>query len=178
KGLNRLFSFEELLNTIRYLRKMTRRPVTTTELGAEYAANHALLDLGDFMFPDVHASWHKGSTPLLAWQETQQRACRLAHLTSQSPKPILMKMVSYPSNGAEGLSTESQLDFYRLAVEGSRDDADFPQRVVLSFATAFDPIWKTVQNGWAEAERHTGLFTADRHPKPAVVKVNWRTKHL
>jgi len=70
------------------------------------------------------------------------------------------------------LTPAAQKEFYRLAVEMAPHSIDLPAHVHFSFLGAFDTPWKTTANQWPPAELHTGLFTADRQPKP-VVFVQW-----
>ena len=61
-------------------------------------------------------------------------------------------------------------------MQTGRHRGDVSSGVYFSFLAAYDPLWKTADMGWLEAERHTGLFTADRKPKPAVLEVDWINK--
>jgi exo-beta-1,3-glucanase (GH17 family) len=176
KGLNKIYTQKELLETMDRFRNEAKRPVTTTEVIADYEANPALLKMSDFLFPDVHAYWHEGKSPKDAWSETLAMARQASILSADKKRNVLLKTISYPSGGAAGLSQNAQREFYRLAVEEARERTDLPGNVSFSFLCAFDPKWKTKEFGWQEPERHTGLFTVERKPKPAVTHVNWK-KH-
>jgi hypothetical protein len=65
------------------------------------------------------------------------------------------------------------VEFYKLAVEQARDRNDIPTGITFAFLAAFDPIWKTEERGWHRSEQFTGLFNAERTPKPAVTEVRW-----
>lgn len=174
RGLNKIYSDEELEKTIKAFRTKTLKPVTTSEVFGEYVANKRLAEIGDFLFPDVHTNWHKGIVPKDAWQQTLEMACLAAKISAEKKKLVLLKMVSYPSGGADGLSLETQKLFYKYAVEEARERADLPGNVTFSFLTAFDTPWKSTENDWQESEKHTGLFTVERSPKLAVTSVNWQ----
>ncbi len=173
RGLKGLYSFGELENARKLFIDETLRPVTTSELVVDYELNPGLVAVSDFLFPDVHSNWHKGQSPQAAWAETLASARKAAQLAG-SAKPVLLKMVSFPSGGAAGLTTQTQVEFYRLAAEEFTDRNDVPSTVSLSFMTAFDPVWKTEEYEWSRSEQYTGLFTAGRKPKPAVTEVKWR----
>ena len=173
-GLTKRYQLDELKTMVARFKEKTRRPVAVSEVLGEYESNAELVRLGDFMFPDVHAQWHGGESPESAWNETVEADKEAAKLTSAEPKRlILLKMVSYPSAGAPGLTPATQAKFYQLAVETKRHRTDLSERVYFSFLGAFDTPWKTKANQWPLAELHTGLFTADRKPKPAVLNVQW-----
>jgi exo-beta-1,3-glucanase (GH17 family) len=177
-GHNKLhvnYTLEELEKVMERFRTETRRPVTTSELVVAYKATPKLAALGEFLFPDVHGSWHYGGTPDEIWNETLTLALEAAELARDMPeKRVLLKMVSYPSGGAPGLSRKTQMEFYRLAVNKRLDRNDIPIKVSFSFFGAFDPVWKTEEHGWEKAEQFVGLFTKDREPKPAVTEIQWR----
>ncbi|WP_295578271.1 hypothetical protein [uncultured Lamprocystis sp.] len=128
----------------------------------------------DFLFPDAHGQWHWGQTPEEAWAETLILGRKLAMLSGETPdRAVLLKMVSFPSGGAPELTPQSQVEFYRLAVERVKNRTDLPSRVKFIFLGAFDMPWKSVENGWPPTEQHTGLFTHERKPKPAVTEIAW-----
>jgi exo-beta-1,3-glucanase (GH17 family) len=175
-GLQKRYSMRELEALVGRFGRETGRPVAVSELVGDYETNPTLVELGDILFPDAHGQWHEGQTAEAAWQETVATARKLALLAADEPdRPVILKMVSYPSSGASSLTPEAQLAFYHQAVEGVRNRTDIPARVKFAFLGAFDTPWKTVDNGWALSEQYTGLFTFDRSPKPAVTHVRWST---
>ena len=170
-------SLSAVEHLLEHVRRRTSRLVTTTEVLAEYETNAALVRLGDFLCPDVHCQWYDDMTPADAWARTVAKARAAALLVKDLPdKRVLLKMISFPSSGSKGLTPETQVEFYRMAVERARDSTDLPSRISLSFFAAFDPVWKTGEYGWASSERHTGLFDEKRNPKPAVSEVDWESK--
>jgi exo-beta-1,3-glucanase (GH17 family) len=172
-GLSKRYRLVDLQDLTARVSRATGRPVSVSELVADYETTPALVNLGDFMFPDAHGQWHGGEQPDEVWAETVALGRKLASLPANSDRSILLKMVSYPSGGASGLTLESQLMFYRFAVENVRNRTDMPSRVKLAFLGAFDTPWKSPEAGWAPSEQHTGLFTHSRDPKPAVTDVAW-----
>jgi hypothetical protein len=170
---------ETLRQLMSTFRRETHKPVTTTAVLADYANDPQLyMEWSDFLCPDVHASWHYGQPAQEAWEETEQMGLHAATLATPYPgKPVLLKMVSYPSAGAEGLSPTSQLEFYRRATGAMQHSVRFPRGVTPVFLGAFDAPWKDAAHGWPESERHTGLFTADRQPKPAALEIPWPMLH-
>jgi exo-beta-1,3-glucanase (GH17 family) len=174
RGLNRRYTLEELEDCLKRFREETQRPVTTSEVLAEYETNARFLELGDFLFPDIHVLWQQGLGPREAWQQTLSLARQAARLLIHDPhKLILLKIVSYPSGGAKEFTLQSQKEFYRMAVEEKVSHVDIPARISFSYFAAFDPVWKTENQGWDPPERFIGLFTVQREPKPAVTEVDW-----
>lgn len=175
RGLNKRYPITLLEESTKVFRARTDRPTTTSELVVDYETEPRLLLLSDFLFPDVHTQWQKPETPDEAWNETLELARRAARLAATAEgKPVLLKMVSYPSGGGEGLSPQKQAQFYRLVIEQAADRNDIPARISFSFLSAFDPVWKSEDQGWQKPEQFTGLFTRDRVPKPAMTEVKWR----
>ncbi len=175
RGLNKRYPVTLLEETTKLIRIKTARPTTTSELVLDYEMEPRLLVVSDFLLPDVHTEWQRGKSPDEAWIETVTLAQRAAKLAAQAEgKHVLLKMVSFPSGGGDGLSPEAQAQFYRLAVEQASDRNDIPARVSFSFLVAFDPFWKTESRGWQLPEQFTGLFTKERIPKLAVTEVKWR----
>jgi exo-beta-1,3-glucanase (GH17 family) len=174
RGLNKRYTLGELEEWMQKFHDKTHRPVTTSEVLAEYQTNSKLVEMGDFLFPDVHVLWQQSLSPKEAWDQTRSAALQAARLLDHHPdKLVLLKMVSYPSGGKEGFSPETQKEFYRLAVEQRVNRIDIPARVSFSFFAAFDPPWKTADYGWDSPEQFVGLFTTERRPKLAVTQVDW-----
>ena len=173
-GLSKRYSVGELREMVARFQRETARPVVVSETLGEYESNPQLVLLGDFLFPDVHSNWRQGETPEDAWAETFAAARKAAQLVSGDPeRQVLLKMVSFPSGGAPGLTPITQARFYRYVVEGARDNKDIPARVSFSFMGAFDTPWKATAYGWTPPEQSTGLFTVKREPKLAVSNVKW-----
>jgi pSer/pThr/pTyr-binding forkhead associated (FHA) protein/exo-beta-1,3-glucanase (GH17 family) len=173
--LNKLWNENELLNAFRDIRYKTNRPVTTTEAIAEYHLNPRLAGLCDFLFPDVHANWFAGQSPQEAWKLTLDYARQSADLAKQTTSGrALLKMVSYPSGGDTLFTPEKQLEFFKLVVDNLRSNVMVPSNVTFSYLCAFDPTWKTEDQGFIEPERYTGLFTFDRKPKLVLSGINWQ----
>jgi exo-beta-1,3-glucanase (GH17 family) len=150
---------------------------------ATYESNPDYVALGDFLFPDVHAFWHEGAPADTIWRQTvdyarraEALAARESEATRKAKKPVLLKMVSFPSGGADGLTEAAQLEFYRLAILESPRKGDLPGGVSLAFFSAFDEPWKTAARGFAAPESCVGLFRANREPKAAVTQLDWSRK--
>jgi exo-beta-1,3-glucanase (GH17 family) len=177
-GLNKRYLFQDLESWAATFRSKAKRPVTTSSSAIDYETDPKLAEFGDFMFPSALTQWQLGKTPEAAWAETLDLARRSARLAvAAQRKIVLLKMVSYPSGGAPGLSPHTQAEFYRLAVDKAKDRNDIPAGVSFSFLAAFDPAWKNDKTKWEEAEQYTGLFTKDRQPKLAITEVTWRKPH-
>lgn len=148
------------------VRTATSKPVTTTFPVIAYAGERgqAVRELADFLFPDFHGSWRNGATPERILEEMRQNMRIIADLPVG--KPALLKMISYPAGGSEGLTEANQLRFYQAI---SREDVGAPAGVYLSFFAAFDRPWtKRDPKTWAPSEEFVGLFKANREPRPAL----------
>jgi exo-beta-1,3-glucanase (GH17 family) len=151
------YRLAELIKAMRELRALTGRPVATSEPVHLYFRQSALLRLGDFLLPVVHPYWAGIKAPEAAARFTADTWSRLAELSGRA---VLCKETGLPSAGAEGLSEEVQLEFYRrLSSTGT----------AFAWFEAFDQAWK-VSRPWVErspVETHWGLFDAQRRPKAA-----------
>ena len=158
--------FESLANGLRELKSRTKKPVSTTLPFIAYIGDRGAQarELGDFLIPDVHGSWRGGATPSQLVDELRSKIERLADVLP-GRKPVLLKMISYPSGGADGLTPENQRDFFKRVLR----DVDVPDRMYKSFFPAFDPhLDAKTGSSWSATEEHAGLFTNDRIPKIAA----------
>lgn len=150
EGLGIRYGQAELADIMDDLRLATGKPVTTTEEIGDYAVD-SLLQLGDWVFPNVHPIHDDKVDPQVAlrwtvgvYEDLQRRTDRF----------VFFKEVGLPTFGdAEGrLSEVSQRDYY-LGLGSSE--------VRFVFFEAFDQPWKD----HLPFEPHWGLFRADRSPK-------------
>lgn len=175
-GLKGPYVLGDLVPAIRYVRFHTGRPVTTTEKLDRYLDSEELLRVGDWVFPDAHLSIKESTTTYRAdmARDTQQIidwARRVAARREREGKPILLKMVSYPSAGIANASPAEQAAFFTTIFEIRRDVmSDIPGDVSISVHSAFDMPWKT---GWPfyEWEPYTGLLDDDGTPRPAAREI-------
>jgi serine/threonine protein kinase len=167
-GLGKRYDFEELKQAIGNLKSMTRNPVTTAEKLADYSSTPELLDIGDWAFPDIHGYWHEGTSPEMMVKWTIEAMKRVDVLMGTSKKPIIVKMVSFPSGPVPISSEAAQTQFFTKLFMAVKNRTDIPRRVKLSYLGAFDTPWKVEKRGWAPGEKFTGLFTSDRKPKKAL----------
>jgi exo-beta-1,3-glucanase (GH17 family) len=147
-------SIERLAGWIAEVRAKSGKPVGTTTplyslLGPQ---NQAVREIGDFYFPDVNGGWSVGTTPQSALSQLRQDLYRVGELTD---KPVLLKMISYPSAGRE-CTPEAQLEFFR----GVSTFVVPPRGVYLSVFAGFDLPWKTPPD-FDVTEQHVGLFAVD-----------------
>jgi hypothetical protein len=147
------------------LRSETGKPVTTTFPLNHYVGDRGqpVREIGDWYFPDVRGAWSLGTTPGMASEEFRQILGQTVALPRN--KPVLLKMVGYPSAGADGLTEEAQRQFYMAIAR----DLPLPPGVYVSFFAGYDVPFKTRHpEHWTRPEGHIGLFTEDGRPKPAV----------
>jgi exo-beta-1,3-glucanase (GH17 family) len=166
-GLNRYYDVDQLCQALDLVREATGRPVTTTERIADYLQNSPVLDVIDWILPDVHSYWHQGALPDEAVDEFILLASAVQQLNT-SGKRVLLNMVSFPSDGGPGLSEENQTSFFRGVRTRLYNHVSLSNKTRCAFSLAFDNLWKTVDRGWSPAEKSTGLYSASRVPKDAV----------
>jgi exo-beta-1,3-glucanase (GH17 family) len=148
EGLHRRYELPVLSAAIKSLRQATGKPVTTTEEIDDYA-DPALLQLGDWVFPNAHPYFHNQLDPdaavrwtQAAYDDTVRRAGRF----------VMFKEVGLPTAGGPGLSEANQEKYYQELAKGNGQFVYFE---------AFDQMWKTD----LPVEPHWGIFHADRTPK-------------
>ncbi len=160
------------------LRGLTGKPVTTTFNLSSYLGvrGERIRKTGDYYFPDIQAGWQQGCSPDLAIDRTRHAIDQIAELRD---KPVLMKMVSYPSDGGPGLSEDNQAEFYTQLIR----DTYLPPGCQLAIFSAYDLPYKSenMQNNgdagttqptsqpaispFARSEVHVGLITAPVYDK-------------
>jgi exo-beta-1,3-glucanase (GH17 family) len=148
EGLHQRYELPVLSAAIESLRKSTGKPVTTTEEIDDYSDN-ALLQLGDWVFPNAHPYFHNQLDPdaavrwtQAAYDDTVRRAGRF----------VMFKEVGLPTAGGPGLSEANQARYYQELAKTS---------VHFVYFEAFDQPWKTD----LPVEPHWGIFHSDRTPK-------------
>ena len=150
EGLGARYEFAELAHAIAALKQATGKPVTTTEELNDYA-DDALLNLGDWIFPNVHPYFHSQLEPDLAVEWT-----KAAHddFLRRTKRLVLFKEVGLPTDGdPDGRLSEANQDQYYRAL--AQTDVKFV------YFEGFDQPWKQ----HLPIEPHWGVFRADRTPK-------------
>jgi exo-beta-1,3-glucanase (GH17 family) len=159
EGLGARYDLGQLSSAMQRLRRLTTKPVTTSEESGDYYENSPLWQLSDWLFPNVHpyfANQHAPG-PAAAWTERV-----FASLSKLSDKPLLFKEVGLPSVGEGGASEQAQAEYYRLLGQTRT------QYVVFE---AFDAEWKRLpgaRRSASDPEAHWGIFASTRQPKPAA----------
>lgn len=150
EGLDRRYDMPALSTTMQDLREATGKPVTTTEEIDDYS-DEALLNLGDWVFPNAHPYFHNQLDPDAAVRWTN---AAYDELDRRSDRYVLFKEVGLPTAGdsAGRLSEANQKRYYQ---ELARSEVDFVH------FEGFDQPWKT----HLSIEPHWGIFYADRTPK-------------
>lgn len=176
-NLDRLYSFDELASAVNELKFRTRRPVSTTEKIGRYLTDDALLEIGDWVFPDAHVSVKpENDEAFLAdavrdGKKTIEMAKTIVARKERRGRPVLLKMVTYPMAGVSNASLEEQARFFVLILEGRRDAmSEMPHEVCVSVHSVFDTQWKT---GWPfyAWDSCTGLLDEQGRPRPAVAEI-------
>ena len=150
EGLSKRYEAADLTQAMEKIRRATGRPVTTTEEIDDYN-DESLLQLGDWVFPNVHPYFHGQTEPALAVRWTKGAFDDLATKTDRF---LWFKEVGLPTAGdGEGRLSEANQDIYyqELAKTG----------VSFVYFEGFDQPWKTN----LPIEPHWGIFLADGSPK-------------
>jgi len=165
----------DLERSIRWLRRHTGRPVTTTQLGKYYQATSARLNLmGDFLFPDLHHNFSFTDVDADVRKSTAEIE-RVAAIAEQYDRPLMLKTMTYPvrlSLDAEP-DFDKQRDYFAKVLMATRDPLSGPRApVAFVLHSAFDESWKqgSVFLPW---DPFTGLFDRDGRPRPAVLEWMW-----
>jgi exo-beta-1,3-glucanase (GH17 family) len=148
EGLPDRYKMEQLSAVIQSLRTLTGKPVSTTEQIEDYD-DKALLELGDWVFPNVHPYFHRKLDPATAVEWTRQA---YNNLKKRTDRFILFKEVGLPTAG-DPQTSETAQEMYYLALK--KTDVPFV------YFEAFDQSWKT----HLPIEPHWGIFRSDRTPK-------------
>jgi len=178
-GLNkpRAYNFEELSRAIQLIRLRTSKPVTTSEEARYYQPGTGILLLGDWLFPDVHISLREATSSICDSNIDRDVLCyvgqakRLAALSKELGKPLLLKAVVYPYGGATGASLQTQDLFFSTLIEELRDPLrGINHPVSLAVHSAFDAPWKQGFPFYSW-DPYTGLLENDGVPRPAASSI-------
>ncbi len=164
--------YEVVAQWMAELREETSLPVTHTAPMVNYVGERGrvLREIGDWYFPDVGGAWRVHANPSEALRRTREDCFRAAELPSD--KPVLLKMLSFPSGPASsGFTPESQREYFLRLLR----DMSYPRHVFPSFAFGFDRPFVGRRAGVRPDERDpagefVGMFTNEPQPqaKPVV----------
>jgi len=140
------------------LRKRTKKPVTTTAPLNYYLGTHGreFRSIGDFHFPDVAPAW-LGDGPRKALESVERAIEKMTELPDD--KPILLKMLSFPTKGSALATPEGQNEFFT----GLMRDIDFLPKMNPSIFSGFDLKWKYPPH-FHETEQYVGLIKKEKTP--------------
>jgi exo-beta-1,3-glucanase (GH17 family) len=172
--LNKDYSFAQLTHALQVIRFRTKKPVSTTEPICKYLLDERLINLGDWIFPDVHSSIPIDD-PVRDGKElinlSQKLSKKLSGQIVSRSKLILLKFVTYPDSGILNTSFDEQKRYFTYILKNHRTVMpEIPSNVYISFHSAFDMPWKNNPsfNLW---DPYTGLLNADGEPRPAVAEI-------
>jgi len=157
EGYKKRYTPALLCSAMEDIRKATGKPVTTAEPIDRYSDPAALLNLGDWVFPNAHPYFHGRYDPAAAVRWTQGAQDELKQRTNRF---VLFKEVGLPTAGdaQNALSEENQERYYSAL---ARTDVRFV------YFEGFDQPWK--KN--LPIEPHWGIFNADRTPKRFALRL-------
>jgi hypothetical protein len=150
EGLGTRYTFAELSQAIRSIKRATNKAVTTSEEIDDYLDEN-LLKLGDWIFPNAHPYLHNQSDPEMAVRWTK---AAFEDISRRSDRFVLFKEVGLPTAGdpTEDLSEANQDQYYQQLTQTN---------VKFVYFEAFDQPWKTT----LPVEPYWGIFHSDRRPK-------------
>lgn len=139
------------------MRKNTNKPISTSQNFQLYEKNNKIINLGDWLFPDVRLFWdvEEFRSPKRLYRGLVEKYEKLVGI---SEKPVLMKTVGFPTAGAVDASEDNQVEFFKLLLENAKHSYE---QVPFVYHEAFDQHWKD----WFPIESHWGLFKDDRTAK-------------
>ena len=156
--LNGRYTVDEICAVMGRVRKMTGKPVSTTEPVDLILSEPKIAQCSTFVTVNAHPFFSNQKRPPEAVQWTLEA---WAAVRGQYPeRPILFKEVGLPTSGDVGMSETAQNDYYvRLARTA----------VLFSYFEAFDARFKDgpIEQSW-------GLWHSDRTPKLIVRFLPWR----
>ncbi|MFH1198970.1 MAG: glycosyl hydrolase family 17 protein [Candidatus Omnitrophota bacterium] len=150
EGLNSRYSLEDLNQVIASLKHSTGKPVTTTEQIFDYY-NDKVLNIGDWIFPNIHPFLSEVKEPKKAVQWIGKHY-KLLRKHAGPERIILFKEVGWPTSGASEATESNQKRFF---LNMQKSDVPFV------YFEAFDQRWKDNLS----VEPHWGLFTPRRSSK-------------
>ena len=166
EGLDVRYDLETLVSVMERLRRITGKPVSTTEEVHDYYEDSPLWTISDWIFPNAHPYFAGYRDPQGAVEWTVKI---FETLDSVSNKPLIFKEVGLPSGGDFDLNESCQAQYYRLLQETNVSYVVFE---------AFDAPWKHLGRPqpdgtyrWPDPEPHWGIFASDRTPKEAAADI-------
>lgn len=164
EGLGIRYSTDALESKMIELRRLTGKPVTTSEPMNNYFMGpyrEWLLSNSDWLFPNFIPTWdHKLNTDqLVRWIISYHD-----YFAAMTEKPVILKEAGYPTAVSEYGDEETQLSFFK-AMESTG--------ISFFHFEAFDQPWKRDILKHPEIEAHWGLFSADGKPKKII---HWLAK--
>ncbi|MCX5705220.1 MAG: hypothetical protein NTZ92_04085 [Candidatus Omnitrophica bacterium] len=152
EGLNCRYDLEELTSAIARLKESTGKPVTTTEQVFDYH-NKDVLDIGDWIFPNIHPFLSEIRSPKKAATWIEKHYSILSR--HAGTKLIIFKEVGWPTSGTREATASNQKEFF-LAFE--------KKGIPFIYFEAFDQYWKRD----LPVEPYWGLFDKNRKAKKFI----------
>jgi len=163
EGLGVRYSTEELTLLLRELRRVTGRPVTTTEPIDSYLYGphrEWLLTNSDWLFPLAQPYWafERDAMAAVSWL-----VARHDLIAATTGKAVILKEAGVPTGASEHFNEDTQASFFQeLDSTGLK----------FFYFEAFDQPWKTAVLKHPEVEAHWGLYRADGTPKKVISQLS------
>ncbi len=164
EGLGIRYTPQELAVKMEELRRLTGKPVTTSEPIDSYISGHHkewLLKHSDWLFPIAHPYWANYEDPAkgVAWVVAYHDL-----LVVLANRQVMLKEVGHPTIFPVEFNENRQTEFFQLLDS---------HRISFFFFEAFDQPWKGNTIEERRVEAYWGIFRADGTPKKVVP---WITK--
>jgi exo-beta-1,3-glucanase (GH17 family) len=161
-GLRKRYSIAQLDQAVARVRRVTGRPVATSEQASRYSPEIAAI--GDWLFPDVHLTLSEaneldGANEIRSAVDLMlQEVKKLEKYAQSTSKLMVLKNVVYPHHGVPGASRKRQAQFFRELLERLNDPIRGPSVMVAVIPQgAFDAPWKT-DDPFLAWDPYTGLI--------------------
>lgn len=159
EGMGIRYAHDELAVKMAELRRLTGKPVSTTEPIDQYLQGpyrEWLLTHSDWLFPLAQPFWAAQVEPQRAVEWIVARSDYLEAMTGRN---VILKEAGFPSALSRGQTEDDQLAFFQaLQATG----------LTYFYFEAFDQPWKHHIFRQPEFEAHWGLYRADGTPKKVV----------
>jgi len=148
------------------IKLLTGKPVATTETGGQYLADPTLLDVGDWVFPNIQPFCSQPAirsvADAVAHTSNEFLAIRAAAVARAPDRVVALKETWWPTADDAAATQANQAEYFRQLAQ---TDA------VFVWGESFDQPWK-FEPGCYNQGRSWGLYRADGDFKAAIPQLH------